>query len=90
VSTKHTGMAENMKKGGADESSVARQNAPLRDLHQSGHELNESYKIPGAYVTNIKANASYMHPHGGNPFPSGAMQKANAVKPMMQMGAGKK
>lgn len=79
-----------MKPGGADESSVLRQNAPLRDLKENGHDLNHSYKNPAAIVTNISANHSYMHPHSGGPFPEGAMAKANAIKPMMQMGAGKK
>lgn len=93
MASKHTGKAENMKPGGADESRVSRQNAPLRDLHQSGHELNHSYKNPpGTVALDVKAagtNHSYLHPHGGSPFPTGAMAKANAIKPIRQMGTGK-
>lgn len=94
MASKHTGKAENMMSGGPDESSVKRQNAPLRDLVESGHELNHAYKNPPATVSlDVKAagtNHSYLHPHGGSPFPKGAMVKANIIKPMSQMGTGKK
>jgi hypothetical protein len=94
MASKHTGAAEHMKPGGADESSVKRQNAPLRDLVENGHDLNHSFKNPAASIAlDVKAagtNHSYLHPHSGGPFPSGAMEKANAIKPMVQMGTGKK
>jgi hypothetical protein len=93
MASKHTGKAENMKSGGADESSVKRQNAPLRDLIESGHELNHSYKNPPATASlDTKAagtNHSYLHPHGGKPFGIKSFEKANVIKPMSQMGTGK-
>ena len=97
MSTKHTGSAENMKPGGADESSVSRQNAPLRDLQAGGHGLNHSYKNPPATTSlDVKAagtNHSYLHPHshaGMREVPTGGFVKANIIKPMSQMGTGKK
>ncbi|GAC1687208.1 MAG: hypothetical protein PVS2B2_26100 [Candidatus Acidiferrum sp.] len=93
MATKHTGGAENMKPGGADESSVKRQNAPFRDLHKSGHDVNHSYKNPAAMVTNITSNLSYMHPHdigaGAKEVAKGAFGKANIIKPITQVGPGK-
>lgn len=84
-----------MKPGGPDESRVSRQNAPFRDLHKTGHDLNHTFKNPVAQATNIGGmNLSYMHPHdhGSGPTPENAPKafaKANVIKPMSQMGTGK-
>lgn len=93
---KHTGSAENMRPGGPDESTVARQNAPLRDLHKGGHDLNHSYKNPVAFISpDVMAagtNHSYLHPmsHAGkSEVPPKVWEKANKIKPIMQMGTGK-
>lgn len=93
---KHTGAAEDMHSGGANESRVVRQNAPLRDLHKSGHDLNHTYKTPVASVSpDVKAagtNHSYLHPHshaGMREVPRKAFEKANVIKPVSQMGTGK-
>jgi hypothetical protein len=90
---KHPGSAENMKKGGADESSGKRQNSPFRQLHMSGHDLNHTYKNPMAKISmDLSENSSYMHPlsHGGAPKPDVPPQvwsKANSIKPMSQQGS---
>ena len=96
MADKHTGSAQNMKPGGANEVHQDLQNAPLRDLHKSGHDLNHTYKNPVASVsTDVKAagtNHSYLHPfsHAGmKETPVKAFEKTNAVKPITQMGTGK-
>lgn len=93
---KHTGAAENMGDGGPDESSVARANAPFRDLHKSGHDLNHTYKNPVAAVApDVKAagtNHSYLHPHSHAGMREAArtgFNNANRIKSMKEMGTGK-
>lgn len=98
MASKHTGAAENMGKFGPDESTVERQNAPLRDLHKSGHDLNHSYKNPVAFLSpDVKAagtNNSYLHPlsHSANmrDTPVQAFKLGGEIKPMRDMGTGKK
>ena len=97
MASRHTGKAENMMSGGANEAHEERQNAPLRDLVKSGHDLNHSFKNPVQSVSlDVKAagtNHSYLHPlsHAGmKEAPVGGFVKANIIKPMSQMGTGKK
>ena len=96
VHGKHTGEAEDMGVFGPNESRVARQNAPFRDLHKSGHDLNHTFKNPAAAVApDVKAagtNHSYLHPHshsGMREVPRKAFSKADIIRPMMNMGTGK-
>lgn len=94
MSTKKTGAATPpMRAWGSDESTVEHRNAPLRDLHHNGHDLNHSYKNPVAEVTNIGGvNNSYLHPlsHSGmKEVPAHAFEKANTIKPISEMGTGK-
>lgn len=93
---KHTGEAENRRKGGPDESGVLRQNAPFRGLHLGGHDINHAYKVPSAKISmDISENHSYMNPmdHGVGALkpeiPPKAWEKASSVKPISQQGAGK-
>lgn len=93
---KHTGAAENMGDYGPDESSVARANAPFRDLHKSGHDLNHTYKTPAAAISpDVKAagtNHSYLHPHshaGMREVARTSWNTANKIKGMNEMGTGK-
>lgn len=93
---KHTGAAENMGVFGPDESSVARANAPFRDLHKSGHDLNHTYKNPVAAIApDVKAagtNHSYLHPHshsGMREVARTAWNTASKIKSMTEMGTGK-
>lgn len=93
---KHSGEAEHMKKGGADETSGKRQNAPFRQLHEGGHMLNHGYKNPSAKISlDLEDNPSYMHPHdSGNGHvkpatPPRVWDRANSIKPMEQQGPGK-
>lgn len=54
-------------------------NAPFRDHHLDGHDLNESYKIPAANASG--SNLSYMHPlvggkkHGNAPEAPAQLEK---------------
>jgi hypothetical protein len=97
MANKHTGGAENMGQFGPDESGVSRQNAPFRDLHKSGHDLNHTYKNPVPYVSpDVKAagtNHSYLHPHshaGMRDTPRGfPTPKINRIRPMGIPGTGK-
>ena len=87
---KTTGFASNMKKGGTDESGLGHQNAPFRDLHKGGHELNHGYKNPAPNASGM--NLSYCHPlvNPGKENAPRAQAKGNAVKALSQMGTGKK
>lgn len=96
MSARHTGAAENMSKGGADETSAARQNAPFRQLHETGHHLNHAYKVPAPSLLGLQkaVNTSYMSPvdygKGITPVvPPKVWGKTNAVKPISQQGPGK-
>ena len=96
VHGKHTGEAEDMGVFGPNESRVARQNAPFRDLHKSGHDLNHTFKNPAAAVApDVKAagtNHSYLHPHshsGMREAARTAFTKADIIRPMQNMGTGK-
>lgn len=54
--------AANMKSGGTDESNLKHGNHPQRAGWEDGHQLNESYKVPGAHQAGRTMNHSYMHP----------------------------
>lgn len=54
--------AANMKSGGTDESAGTHGNHPQRAGWEDGHQLNESYKVPGAHQAGRTMNHSYMHP----------------------------
>lgn len=60
---KQKGEASKMKPGGSDESYMTHQNNPQRAAWEDGHQLNESYKVPGAHQAGRTMNHSYMHPH---------------------------
>jgi hypothetical protein len=87
---KQTGKATNMKKMGSDESGVTHVNAPFRDLHKGGHDLNHGYKNPAANASGV--NMSYAHPlvNPAKENSPNAQIKGNAIKPLSQMGLGKK
>jgi hypothetical protein len=92
MSQRHTGEAENVSAGGAKEIHRNRVNAPFRDLHLNGHELNESYKNPVASVLGDSnaTNHSYLHPLShANKMPPAPWAKASSIKPMSEAGAGK-
>ena len=96
MAERHTGAAENMSKGGADESSPKRQNSPFRQLHETGHHLSHSYKVPAPSLVGEKTavNTSYMSPvdfgRGITPaLPPKVWGRVNSVKSINQQGPGK-
>ncbi len=97
MASKHSGAAEKMKPGGENTAYEERQNALFRDLHKSGHDLNHTYKNPAAALSpDVKAagtNHSYLHPHshaGMRETARGSFVKADVIRPMSSMGAGRK
>jgi hypothetical protein len=90
MSERHTGEAEPIR------TSAVRQNAPFRQLHETGHHLNHSYKVPAPSLFGEKTaeNTSYMSPvdHGKGitpVVPPKVWGRVNSVKSINQQGPGK-